>query len=825
MAVIQHVATRFGGSFDEPATAVSMLPGAGQQVILFDHGYGVCETLNLAGPGTAQRGGQVSLDGAGRWSATVTGQAGSLMTMAITDQADAWEAGHRSGTQGYLGEGLLPGLATTSLVAGVGGQQMVFAALGNGTGLTGFRLGGSGLSHAQNHATQGGQYTQGISDMALVETGGGLYLFTSSAAQHGLSGYAVGPGGALSLAEELGVQQSLPIQTPTALDMARVGGQSFLIAAAAGSSSLTVFAVGDDGSLTVTDHLLDSLDTRFQGVSQLDVVQLGAQSFVLASGMDDGLSLFHLTAEGRLVHADTIADAEGMSLQAVSGLAGVADGNGIDIVTLSANEAGMSQFRVDHDASGVVLTAGSGSLTGTGGADMLSLGSGNGTLSGGNGADILSDGAGQDRLRGGAGADIFVLCADGRRDVIEDLDITRDRLDLSAWAQFHSIDQLQIQTTGWGAVIRYGNEELELRSADGQGLDADDLALVMPELLSHVTVELGALQVSDVPPPPVITLPPPPPSLPDPAPAPDPVPTPPVPGPGTPAPTPPPAPTPAPAGVTLVGTSGPDELTGTDGNDVISGAAGNDTLSGGEGHDTLAGAAGEDQLRGGGGNDSIGGGPGNDRINGGLGNDTVGGGTEDDYINGSEGHDMLSGGAGKDSLYGEAGNDMLAGSYGDDKVMGGGGNDNMGGGTGRDLMRGGDGNDTLGGGEGDDTVEGGTGDDFLAAGGRHDRLDGGAGADTLNPGPGNDTLTGGVGADLFVFNSFTGGEQDRITDFTPGIDTIRMDGVSGSGQRGRFESLALSQKAGGVTIFHDGQTILLEGLQLDEIDHTDFLFL
>ena len=817
MAVIQHVTTQFGGSFDDPATAVSILPGPGLQITIFDHGYGVSETLDLTGPGPAGRGGQVLLDGVGWYDATVTGHAGGLMSMAVTDQADAWDAGHRSGTPGYLGPGLLPGLATTSLVAEVGGQQMVFAALTSGTGFTGFRLGAGGLSQPQDHATQGGQYTRHISDMALVETGGGSYLYTSSATQHGISGYRVSSTGTLSLVEEAGMQQSLPIQTPTALDVAQVGGQSFLIAAAAGSSSLTVFAVADDGSLTVTDHLLDSRDTRFQGVSQLDVIELGQQSFVLASGMDDGLSLFHLTAEGRLVHADTIADTPATSLQAVSGLMGVADGNGIDIVTLSANEAGMSQFRVDYNASGVVRTAPSGTVTGTSGADMLSLGGGGGTLNGGNGADILSDGAGQDRLRGGAGADVFVLSADGQRDVIEDLDITQDRLDLSAWPQLYSVSQLQIQTTSTGAIIRYGNEELELLSANGQGLDADDLARVLPEFLSHVPVELAPLQVSDLPPPPVILLPPPPPSIPDPDPEPDPEPTPPVPGPGTPAPT--------PTGITLVGTGGPDELNGTERNDVLSGGAGHDSLYGVIGQDRLAGCSGDDKLRGGAGNDSIGGGPGNDRVNAGLGDDTVGGGSEDDYINGSDGNDMLSGGAGQDSLYGEIGQDMLAGSYGDDKALGGDGNDNIGGGTGRDLLRGGDGNDTLGGGEGDDTVEGGNGHDFLAGGGRHDVLDGGAGADTLNAGPGNDKITGGLGADTFVFNALTSGEHDRITDFAPGVDTIRLDGVAGSGQRGRFDNLTLTDSANGVTISYDGHTILLEDIRLEEVDHTDFLFL
>lgn len=66
--------------------------------------------------------------------------------------------------------------------------------------------------------------------------------------------------------------------------------------------------------------------------------------------------------------------------------------------------------------------------------------------------------------------------------------------------------------------------------------------------------------------------------------------------------------------VTLIGTTGPDQLYGNGGNDV---------LIGGRGKDVLHGDGGDDVLRGGRGNDELNGGPGKDELYGGRGDDTL----------------------------------------------------------------------------------------------------------------------------------------------------------------------------------------------------------
>lgn len=171
----------------------------------------------------------------------------------------------------------------------------------------------------------------------------------------------------------------------------------------------------------------------------------------------------------------------------------------------------------------------------------------------------------------------------------------------------------------------------------------------------------------------------------------------------------------------------------------------------------------DDVLRTWGGNDNIDvrGSGGTDRFYGGNGNDRIT--ILDNDPNFPRGTDAAFFG------YGDAGNDWIQGDQNADHLFGGRGND---------TLIGQDGNDKVFGGSGNDIMSGLIGNDTLA---------GGSGADSVGGGRGRDQLTGGNGADVFVFslNGDTGvfdsgvkrGARDVITDFTQGIDQIRLSAV------------------------------------------------
>ncbi|HVL20359.1 MAG TPA: hypothetical protein VM422_05155, partial [Amaricoccus sp.] len=234
----------------------------------------------------------------------------------------------------------------------------------------------------------------------------------------------------------------------------------------------------------------------------------------------------------------------------------------------------------------------------------------------------------------------------------------------------------------------------------------------------------------------------------------------------------------------LVGTPGPDEISGFAGNDTIFGRAGDDRLFGNVGDDALIGGDGDDYLFGG------------------IGADSMVGGGGDDWLRGWTGRDLLAGGLGNDTLAGEADSDTLGGGLGTDVLSGGEGRDSLVGGAGNDVLRGDDGSDTL---------AGGTGNDQLTAGRNDDRLRGEAG---------NDRLVGGEGADVFEFRQ--GGGTDHVADF--GIGADRID-VAAFGFASGADVLALGAQDGSDAVFAlgSGTRVVLDDHALADLSAGDFL--
>ncbi|MBD3676953.1 MAG: hypothetical protein HUJ27_00955 [Rhodobacteraceae bacterium] len=718
-------------------------------------------------------------------------------------------------------------------------------------------------------------------ELAVVSPGSQALLLSLTSWDNRLTAYRIAEDGGLQAVSSVSAEGGLSISVPTALATVEIDGRHFAVVAAAESSSLTVVAVRPDGSLAVTDHVIDTLDTRFQGITAVATVEMDGRVYIVAGGADDGLSLFTLLPDGRLLHLSQIADTAEMSLANVSTLA-VSGANGrLEVHASSASEPGVTRLTADIGPVALPLygTSADDILTGSEAGDLIEGRDGDDTINGGAGADILRDGAGVDSLRGGVGADYFLFVADGEIDRIEDFEPGIDRIDLSDWGPIHALEEVIIVTTATGAEILYGDERLIIETADGNPLTADQLSL--GDLVSAWHA---------------------------------------LPGDAAPA-------------RTLLGGMGDDFLYGEAGDDWIEGREGNDQILGGDGDDWLFGGAGNDRLSGNGGADRLSGGDGADwmdggagtdvyfvdaadtlsdsgtdgrdtaqvtdpgglglalvdwsgieRVNGYLGADTLSAAGASDGITlyGHDGDDTLIGGDGADTLIGGHGDDRLEGGAGDDVLHGGTGNDVFLGGAGNDIFYidshgdvvldggpgidrailtdpgglqvevgdwlgverivGGSGDDTIDatgntaglvlsggsggadrlvGGDGNDTIYAGIGDDSLIGAGGDDALIGGDGNDRLEGGVGADFLAGGLGADEFVF--LPGDGQDVIADFEDGIDLIDLSGrtdVAG------VEDLTIAQVDGhAVLSFADGTDgITLIGFDAGLLDAGDFLF-
>ncbi len=674
------------------------------------------------------------------------------------------------GTTGIGGD-----LENTISVSLGANETVVFGAISGMSGIGRLHISGDGkvlsssrVDHSEPMAV--------IASVAFL-SGNILYGVTESGS---LTSWRIDVNGDLTRAFVIGPDDGLWIADSSVLVSAVVDGVRYLVVAASGSSSISTVRISSDGQMRVADHIRDDLNSRFDSVSALEVVEFGDATFVIAGGADDGISVWRLLPGGRLLSIVHLDDGMVGGLSNINAISSVVIGDGIDIF-VAGQEGGLVRLRF-VPPSGQLLFDG-------------------GRPTGGSGADILMDGAGVTVMTGGMGADVFVMIADGVEDTITDFQLGIDRIDLSAWGLIYSLDALNISATATGMVIRYGREVLHVHARGGS---IDPAKLNYRDLIDGTR---SPIMMPDLPPP--------------------------IDRPG--------GFDGSAANDTLRGTNsddviygqggadhlygggGADRIFGGTGHDFLDGGGGNDTIFGGDGDDVLIGGSGQDSMDGGAGNDSIYGGVGNDWMHGGPGNDLLEGGDGadelrggqgsdtlhgnqmddrlwgmdgDDFLFGGVGNDELFGGNGNDYLVGDLGNDTLHGEWGNDLIFGGSGNDliyaGMGddtvwmgagndhviGGAGHDLIYGEDGNDFMSGGEGHDWLYGGNGNDWFQGGPGNDTIYGGNGNDTIIGGAWRDVLYGGAGADVFMFrayyDSYPGASRDVIMDFVVGLDRIHL---------------------------------------------------
>lgn len=717
----------------------------------------------------------------------------------------------------------------------------VFTATQGGDAIASHAAVGGNLSQLSMTAAGMSYQGQPLTALAVAETAGGDYLLSANAVSHRVQAYAIAGNGSLSAAGHSGAELGLGIAAPTAIEVVQVAGHSYAVVSSAGSSSLSVIEVMADGTLRPVDHIIDDLHSRFQAVEALASASGNGRAFIVAGGADDGITLFELLPDGRLVGLATLADSDAMTLANVSHLAAALVGDTLQIFATSESEAGITELHFETGGLGAPILDGSSGtvMTGTPDADLIDGGAGNDTISGGNGNDIIVDGAGADRLAGGQGADTFVLSADGATERITDFNPEEDRLDLSDYRMFYGLAQLEVIGTSYGAELRFRDEVIQVYSHSGATLTAAHFAIggvvtvSRPPQMASVAgrlIEGGAgddsllgtagddtivgsggadtldggegFDVADYGASPVaVSL-----ALTGGA------------GAGGHA-----------QGDVLTGIEGiegsahDDVLTGGGADELLSGAGGADRLQGGAGDDTLIGGSGRDTLEGGTGPDTLDGGDGRDRLTGGDGDDALTSGSENDTLWGGAGTDALAAGDGQDSAYGGPGDDVVAGGAGADRVTGGLGNDSILGEAGDDLLIGHIGDDTLIGGDGDDTLSGGRYSDMLIGGPGDDRLIGHNGADTLDGGPGRDVLFGGYNGDVFVFGDGYG--RDRVHDFKPGVDRLWLDdglwggGMSAAAMLDRYAH----ERHGDVVLSFGGDVLVLAGIASAETLLPDLL--
>ncbi|MFL4469282.1 calcium-binding protein [Tateyamaria armeniaca] len=325
-------------------------------------------------------------------------------------------------------------------------------------------LRGGGLSHVtfgsgtQMESVSVGQGTamngRSVTDIVTATHGGQTVAVVTYGADNTVSLFRMAGNGTVQHMADLDVEDGLWANRPGAMTtVIGADGALYVVVTASGSGSLSVLEIDENGTgMRMVDHVLDTLDTRFDDASYVSTVTINGQDYVVAAGTDSGLSLFVMLNGGRLQHVETIEGSIESPLNNISGIEAVETATGTRLFVSTQSAPFLVEYAITHDAPGVtrVADAAGGTVNGTGGDDILNGGNGPDLLQGGAGNDIIIDGAGSDTLRGDAGADLFVLTQDDATDVILDFQPGQDRIDISALGVVGGVENLIISSRSWG---------------------------------------------------------------------------------------------------------------------------------------------------------------------------------------------------------------------------------------------------------------------------------------------------------------------------------------------------------------------------------------
>jgi len=190
--------------------------------------------------------------------------------------------------------------ASASALYQVSSTGHLFAAHMDGT-LRSFEQSGaqSFVAGQTIHDTEG-TFLAAPGAVETLSVGAREFVVMASMQETGVSVFEVNPGtGNLAHTGSVGTQSGLGL-FPTVVDMETVAidGQGFALlvtrSETSESAALTVLRLDGAGQPQVTDHILDNQLSRFGTATELEVVHQGGWTYVLASGGDDGISLFAL---------------------------------------------------------------------------------------------------------------------------------------------------------------------------------------------------------------------------------------------------------------------------------------------------------------------------------------------------------------------------------------------------------------------------------------------------------------------------------------------------------------------------------------------------
>lgn len=250
----------------------------------------------------------------------------------------------------------------TIATGSVGGNTLVFVG-GDDDGISVFELNDDGtLTSLFNIDDDSSLELNNLRELQFVEVGGNPFLIAAGR-DDGLSTFSVASNGTLTLASEIEDDGSLLLDDVDAMTTLVVGGNTFVVVGNEDSSSdegISIFSIDSSGNLVETDQITEASDSSNLELSNVKAIaagESGGNSYVIAGGDDDGLSVFSVDSAGNLVNVFNIDDGsspdlpgESLELNNIRDIETVNIG-GTTYVYAGGHDDGISVFTLNSNGS------------------------------------------------------------------------------------------------------------------------------------------------------------------------------------------------------------------------------------------------------------------------------------------------------------------------------------------------------------------------------------------------------------------------------------------------------------------------------------------
>tara|TARA_R110002072_G_scaffold1266_3_gene10310 strand:+ start:678 stop:9347 length:8670 start_codon:yes stop_codon:yes gene_type:complete len=236
----------------------------------------------------------------------------------------------------------------------VNGTTYLFVAGQVDDGVSVFSVANDGsLTNVDNVVDDATLYLNGAVGLTAYELDGTTHLFVSANIDNGISVFSVANDGTLTNTFNIGDSVALEIDSVKHTTIYEAGGATYLYASGQGDDGISVFTVANDGALTIVENIPDDGTLELDNVSMTEIVEIDGTVYLLATGnADDGISVFSIDpTDGTLTNVFNITDDGALALDYANGLQTVEISNQVYVLATGRSDSGINVFTMAADGS------------------------------------------------------------------------------------------------------------------------------------------------------------------------------------------------------------------------------------------------------------------------------------------------------------------------------------------------------------------------------------------------------------------------------------------------------------------------------------------